>query len=335
MPDVARGVRAPKHIYRRLCVPGSPHSSLLSLIVNMSLQIDSSITTPDGAFIPYQVYGSSDPGAPLIVLSNPLLVTWAVWNMFIAFFFANTQNKKYRILYYQTRGRSDQYGSKDITLGVLAGDIIGLLDAVHVQKAAAVVGVSIGGATALNFALTYPERTESLVCSSIFAKNPLGMQQQWEERVAIATKEGAVLPTGEKIIGSNLAELTVRRWFVPESFDGGAMQREIETIKESVEGSSLNGFARIVKALYNFDLTKEMGKSTIKATFVVGDQDGVLPRVMLGMSRGFGREAGYALIKGAGHLPMVEKADAFAYIVTNFLSQVSVLQLNISGVDQQ
>lgn len=205
---------------------------------------------------------------------------------------------------------------------MLADDIAALLDAVGVRKAKAVIGVSIGGATVLKFAIRYPERTEGMVCGSIFARSPEGGQRVWEERVAIAEGETVVDEAGERVVGGPLAELSVRRWFVKGSFDGGVMEERIEGIGRLVEGNSLGGFRALVHALYDFDMREEMVGCKVKGIFVVGSEDGVLPGAMEEMASGFGSGAEYALIDGVGHFPVVEKAEEFARIMTGFLEEV-------------
>jgi len=112
--------------------------------------IESWVTTSDGVELPYRLEGSSNPSAPLIVLSNSILVNYGIWDAFLKSFFSVPENKKYRVLRYLTRGRSSlPYSSPTITFDVLASDIITLLDALRVKKAAAVIGVSLGGASSL------------------------------------------------------------------------------------------------------------------------------------------------------------------------------------------
>ena len=282
--------------------------------------ISASHTTSDGAVLPYTISGSSAPNAPLIVLSNPLLVTPSIWNPFLDSFFANPENHGYRILTYVTRGRTSQYGTKPITLDVLAADLRELLDAVNVAKAAAVIGVSIGGATVLKFGMKYPDRVERLVCGSIFANNPPGTPPLWRERVAVGRKQGISSDSGENLVGEDLAEMSVRRWFVPESFESPVVQRRIADVKEVVKMSNLDGFERVVNALFDVDLRQEMKRSPVKASFVVGSEDGFLPKTMKEMAAGFGQGARYDVIDGVGHFPMVEEPDKFASIVTGFLS---------------
>lgn len=285
-----------------------------------SAVINSFITTPDDVQIPFRLEGNPDPEAPVIVLSNSILVTMEIWNTFIDAFFSKPENKKYRIVRYLTRGRSAACGSKPITVDVLAADIITLLDTLRVPKAAAVIGVSLGGATALNVALKYPSRIAAFIACDTSAKSPAGNSKTWGERIVIAEKESARASGSEKIVGHELAELTVRRWFVKESYNGEAMEAEIAKVKEMVATNSLEGFKKSVEALFEYDLKEDMKSYVGKGAFLVGSGDGVLPGTMKDMAQNLGQNGGqYFVVEGAGHLPMVEKGPEVADFVTKFL----------------
>jgi len=280
--------------------------------------IESWVTTADGVDLPFKLEGSSDPKAPLIVLANSILVDYGIWDGFIASFFSIPENKKYRVLRYLSRGRSSKCGTQTVTVDVLASDIIALLDTLQVKKAAAIIGVSLGGATVLNTALKYPNRIESFIACDTSSKSPAGNSKAWGDRIAMSEKEGATL-SGEAIVGSELAEITTRRWFVPESYDGGAREHICLAVKKMVETNSREGFKKSVNALFEYDLREEMKTCSVKGAFVVGGSDGVLPATMKEMAASYGKGAEYEVIEGAGHLPMVEKPQEFAEFVTGFL----------------
>ena len=280
--------------------------------------IESWATTADGVDLPFRLEGSADPNAPLIVLSNSILVDYGIWDGFIAAFFSVPENKKYRVLRYLTRGRSSSCGTQAVTVDVLASDIITLLDTLRVKKAAAAIGVSLGGATVLNTALKYPDRVESFISCDTSSKSPAGNSKAWGDRITMSEKEGAIA-SGEGIVGSELAEITTRRWFVPESYDGGALEKTCLDVKRMVEENSREGFKKSANALFEYDLKEQMKTSHVKGAFLVGGGDGMLPATMKEMSASYGNGAVYKVIEGAGHLPMVEKPKEFAEFVTSFL----------------
>jgi pimeloyl-ACP methyl ester carboxylesterase len=283
--------------------------------------IESFITTSDGVELPFRLEGSADPSAPLIVLSNSILVSYEIWDGFLKSFFSVPENQKYRVLRYLTRGRSSSCGTQAVTVDVLASDIITILDALRVKKAAAVIGVSLGGCTTLNAALKYPSRISSFISCDTSSKSPAGNSKAWGERIALAEKEAAISSTGSPIVGDDLAEITTRRWFVKESYEDPELEKICLSVKEMVKNNSLEGFKKSVNALFEYDLKAEMKGSEVKGAFVVGGSDGVLPGTMKEMASAYGASgAVYEVIEGAGHLPMVEKPKEFAAVVTKFLA---------------
>lgn len=282
--------------------------------------IESYITTQDGVDLAYRLEGSSDPTAPLIILSNSILVTYSVWTPFIQAFLASHTGKSYRILRYNTRGRTSNAGSLPVNIDLLASDIIHILDTLRVPKAACLIGVSLGGVTVLNAALKYSDRINAFISCDTNAYAPPSNPKAWDERVAMSAGESAKSSTNEQIVGSELAEITTRRWFVAENYENETLKKRFKDVKRQVEENSFEGFQKGVKALYQYDIREEMKKPGVeKALFVVGGSDGVLPKTMKEMAGNYGNGVECKVIDGAGHLPMVEKPEEFAKVVAAFL----------------
>lgn len=312
--------------------------------------IESTVTTADGTVIPFRLEGaSSDIEAPVIVLVNSVLVTYGIWDGFVEHFWSSPENQKYRLLRFMSRGRFSNTGSTTpVTVDLLASDIIHLLNSLRIAQAACVVGVSLGGATTLATALNYPERIKSFVSCDTSAKSPAGNRETWGKRIDVAEKEAKKLPIAsifdedspasadfdlepkpepepESVVGEELAEMTVRRWFAAESYDDANLAGEIERVKHMVVTNSLPGFSRGVEALFDYDYTHLLPTYQGKGAFLVGAEDGVLPKSMEETAKKLGSEVGgsaeFKLVKGAGHLPMVERPQEVADFVTEFLKK--------------
>ena len=284
--------------------------------------IESYVTTKDGATLEYRLEGSKDENAPMIICVNSILVTYGIWDSFVKAFFSKPENSKYRILRYNTRGRTSTFGSEPITVDKLGDDVITLLNTFRVPKAALAIGVSLGGATVLNVGLRYSDRVERFVSCDTNSKSPAGNSKAWTERIEMAEKDNAVASgSNEKVVGDSLAEITTRRWFVKETYDGRAMEKEALRVKEMVHNNSLEGFKASVKALWEYDMEPLMKDCKSKGAFLVGAGDGVLPDGMKKMAQNLGSGTTCTVVDGAGHLPMVEKPEKVAEVVTEMLKK--------------
>ena len=137
----------------------------------------------NGITINYQVDGPE--GAPWIVFSNSLATSIAMWDEQAA-----ALKSSFRVLRYDQRG----HGGTEVPAGryafdTLLDDALGLLDALGIAKAH-FAGLSMGGATALGLAERHPDRLDRvIVCDSPCQSTPQ-LSQQWEERIAVAQKQG-------------------------------------------------------------------------------------------------------------------------------------------------
>lgn len=299
----------------------SPDSLTRAVPSNTRPAIQSYITTPDGVRLPYRLEGNPAPNAPLILLANSILTHYAIHDAFVNRLLSRPETSHYRVVRFLARGRCKNTGAEDktVTLDVLAGDVLHILDTLRVEKAECLIGVSLGGATVLNASLKKPQRMRGFIACDTNAVAPAGNPAAWTERVGVAEKEGAVDENGEKIVGAELARVTVRRWFTEESYDGGEKEGVARGVEEMVKSNSLEGFKRGVKALFEYDVREEMKRAKgLRGMFVAGEKDGVLPKTMKDMQAMLeGSE--FAVVEGAGHLPMTEQPERFYEVVKGFL----------------
>jgi pimeloyl-ACP methyl ester carboxylesterase len=279
--------------------------------------VESFVTTPDGVDLPYRLEGSTDPHGPVIVLSNSILVDYTIWDGFVDAFLSDPKNQNYRILRYLTRGRLQHCGEAPVNIDLLASDIIALLDALRIPKAT-LIGVSLGGVTVLNTSLLYPDRVTRFISCDTNSSAPESNRKAWNDRYVMAESDGAVsATTQEPIIGEQLAEVTTRRWFVPESYD---TQPEVPArVKEIVRNNSLEGFRKGMQALCAYDVRERMAQAQVPGLFVAGEGDGVLPKTMQQMANDLKGGAELKIVPKAGHLPMAEQPAAFTEIVNAYL----------------
>src|SRR5437867_4309201 len=93
--------------------------------------------------------------APVVLLSNSLGSTHRMWDAQI-----DTLNERFRVVRYDTRGHGGSpVPDGPYSIDDLADDAVAVLDRLGVERAH-VVGLSLGGMTAMRLAVRNPERVE-------------------------------------------------------------------------------------------------------------------------------------------------------------------------------
>lgn len=273
--------------------------------------IDSYITTPDGLSIPYRLEGNSSDDAPTVALCNSLLTSLDMWDPFVAIL--KKQRPDLRILRYDHRGRNEiPQPPVAATLSAVTADLVTILDALRIPKLEALIGVSMGGATTLNFALQHPDRLKKFIACDFNTSSSAANTQAWKDRIAVAEGDGG------KGIGK-LAEQTVSRWFHPSSMEDAQV---VEWMTDMVAANNVQGFANGCTVLWDYDLKPQMGSCKVPGLFVVGEGDGkgALVKAMDGFKDKLGEGgAELKIVPNAGHLPMCEEPQGFWEAIKGFL----------------
>jgi len=115
-----------------------------------------SFVTVNGIQVYYETRGPVD-GKPLLLIMG-ITAASAVWEKHVSYW-----EKEYYCILFDNRGvgLSDK-PEGPYTTALMADDSAALLDALHISNAA-VVGVSMGGAIALQMAIRYPEKVSAMV----------------------------------------------------------------------------------------------------------------------------------------------------------------------------
>jgi pimeloyl-ACP methyl ester carboxylesterase len=252
----------------------------------------------------WHIDGCEDPQAPLVVFSNSLLTDYHIWDAAVVRLIRAFPT--FRFLRYNTRGYESP-SDKPVDVDVLTDDLAALLDTLGIAKCFAVVGVSLGGITCMNFAIRFPSRLDKYIACDCNVASSDDNTKAWKARVALARSEGG---------WTQLADQTVRRWFTTRSIESET--NAVVNVRHMIMAASMQGFVDCVAALCDFSLTEEAKGMQVPGLYVVGECDGVLPQAIGGFAK-ISPRASFVEIQGAGHLPMVEQSEAFADVVRNFL----------------
>ncbi|GAB1313707.1 3-oxoadipate enol-lactonase I [Madurella fahalii] len=273
--------------------------------------INAYVTAADGLTIPYRLEGNSSPTAPTVAFSNSLLTSLHMWDPLVAIIKA--ERPDLRILRYDTRGRHDVPSPPvPANLDMLSDDLAALLAALRIPKLHALIGVSMGGATTLKFALKYPQLLTKFVACDFNVASSDANTAAWKERIAVA--EG---PDGGI---RKLAGLTVERWFHPHTM---TEKKDVASwMTDMVATNSVQGFKYSCQALWNYNMREDMKSNTVPGLFVVGEGDGkgALVKAMDGFKGSLGQNGcELKIVPLAGHLPMSEAPKEFWEAIARFI----------------
>ena len=127
--------------------------------------------------IELQIREYEHPGSPIIFLhyggANLMM-----WQRAVPYF-----EGQYRLILVDLRdhGKSDKPEAGD-DIDQMAGDVAGMMDALHIEKAH-LVGSSLGAEVALSLAANYPEKVISLVCDGALTSE-FGPYSTWQDSEA-------------------------------------------------------------------------------------------------------------------------------------------------------
>lgn len=242
----------------------------------------------------------TDPATgPPLVLLNPIGSDLRVWDDV-----AGRLASGFQIIRYDLRGQGlSDAPAGEYTLDDHVADLAGLLDALGLDTVA-LAGCSLGGLVAQAFALAHPQRTARLVLLDTLPR--IGSAGGWTERMAQVQAQGLAA----------LAPELIRRWFAPEYFE--AHPDDAHGYTTLLARTPPTGYLGSCAALRDADLTAQIAALTPPTLILCGEHDvSTPPETCRALAHDLG--AGFELIAGAAHLPMVEQPQAVAGHLSAFL----------------
>lgn len=206
-------------------------------------------------------------------------------------------------------GDSDDYEGEFIFSDV-AADLIRVID--HFGKRQAhLVGLSMGGNIALDFAMRFPDRVKTLV----LADTDTGMSHLSEEERA----QFLALRSEPVIAGVPLEQIAapIVKSLVGQSATDAARRELTDSILRLHRAS----YVKAVKAVLDFTLSEPLGSITIPTLLVVGQEDTLTPPALSEQMCAELCNAELAVIERAGHLSNIEQPDEFNAAVAHFLAK--------------
>lgn len=243
-----------------------------------------------------------DADAPPILFIHGFPLDGSMWHHA-----AHRLAPHHRVLIPDLRGYGQSPPAGDhASIADYADDLADLLDAARVTAPAVLVGLSMGGMIALDFAHRFPDRLRALVlcCTRATPETPEGL----ERRAAVA-REALTLGT------ANLAATMAAALFHPSA---PAELRELW--QRRIAATDPRTVAAGARALASRpDARPLLPTLTVPSLVIAGDADTLTPPDVLKSISDAIPGATFRIIPRAGHLPPVEQPDAFSACLAEFL----------------
>lgn len=206
-------------------------------------------------------------------------------------------------------GDSDEV-SEEYTPADLADDAAALLTTLGVVRAH-VIGISLGGFTALQFALRHPDQLDHLVLVSTSAGGPTHVQPAPEIAMLLMPEPGVEI--GERAI-RNYSRIMAAEFVAahPE-----VLQRIAETAR--YRPTSPAGYGRQLRAALAHDVAGTFRQISAPTLVIHGDVDPLVPPPNGAYLAANIPGARHIVYPGVGHIPIIERASDFNRDVLAFL----------------
>lgn len=254
---------------------------------------DSGYADVNGLKMYYEVYGS---GKPIVLLHGSFMNIPLNWSQIIPLL---ARDRKVIVAEMQAHGRTKDI-PREFSYENMADDVSGLLKHLKIDSAD-ILGYSMGGGVAFQFAVRHPEQLRRLVVLS----GAYSHDGWWPEvEASFAT-------------------------FTPEMFKGTPVQTEYEKY-----GNDPARFPEFIKKVISIDLkpydwSKEVKNIQAPILMAIGDADGVRYEHALELFRAKGGgkmgdisglpKSRLAILPGTTHIGVMQQTDLLIPMVTNFL----------------
>jgi 3-oxoadipate enol-lactonase len=247
----------------------------------------------------YRIDG--DPGGAPVVFSNSLGTDLRLWDAMLPHLPSGL-----KLIRYDMRGHGlSTMPHAPYAMGALVADVEKLLDHLEIRDCV-FVGLSIGGMIAQGLAVKRMDQIRAVVLSNTGAK--IGTTELWQDRINSVMQNGI----------ESLADAVMERWFSREFRN----TPELTLWRNMLVRQPAEGYAGCSAAISGTDFFTTTASLRLPALGIAGDADGSTPPDLVRETVGLIPGSKFELIRGAGHLPCVEKPEEYAAILGAFLREI-------------
>lgn len=258
------------------------------------------VVTLDDVALHYRLDGPST--APALVFANSLGTDFRIWDPVMPFLPAGL-----RVVRYDKRG----HGLSDLPAGDWGmaehvADAAGLMDHLGI-RGAVFCGLSVGGMIAQGIAAERPDLVRAVILCDTGAR--LGAPEMWDERIETAMTRGI----------DAMADAVMERWFTAEFRAGHAA---FPAYRNMLCRTTPGGYAATCRAIRDTDLMESTARLRIPCLALCGDHDLATPPDLVRETAELIPGSRFELIRGAGHIPCVERPREMAGLIVEFLGEI-------------
>ncbi|NNE78984.1 MAG: 3-oxoadipate enol-lactonase [Silicimonas sp.] len=242
-----------------------------------------------------------NPDGPAVVFANSLGTDLRLWDPVMRFL-----PDSLLCVRYDKRGHGlSACPPPPYSMGSLVRDAEMLLDHLNLRDTV-FVGCSIGGMIAQGLAVKRLDQVRAMVLCNTGAK--IGTVEMWQDRIA-TVKEGGI---------EAIADAVMDRWFSKE-FRSTA---ELIAWRNMLTRQPDAGYVGCSAAISGTDFFETTASLTLPTLAIAGSEDGATPPDLVRETAALVKGSRFHLIRGAGHLPMVEKPEIFSDHLSTFLKEI-------------
>lgn len=178
-------------------------------------------------------------------------------------FLASNLKHDYRVIRVDLRGHGEsELGNEEITIDTYTNDLNNLLEELDISEVN-LIGFSIGGAVALDFAIKYPQKVDSIVLMSSFYKVDDGLRStlnQFKNSLNVGFEE----------FYDNILPMVL----CPDVIEGNKM--ELELLKDmALQNANTEAYIKAVDVCLNFNVEKQVLQINVPTLILAGKYDGI------------------------------------------------------------
>lgn len=255
----------------------------------------------NGILVHYRIEGSE--GAPWVTFVTGIANDITMWDGQIA-----ALSEDFRILRFDSRGHGGTEATEgDYTFDMLIGDVLGLWDALGIEKSH-LVGLGLGGATAIGLAIDHSDRLAGLVPCCCRAVMTPDFARMWPRLVDTVKRFGM----------EGIVEPTVQRWFTDDF--KAANPQVLDSVRRMIRGTDPRGYYGCIAAFLTLDFVGRIGGISAPTLFVSGADDhlGGPPEIMQDLAERV-PGARHVSVPNAAHICNIQNPEGFNRVAGDFL----------------